>query len=129
MDSDGAALVTRRRPRVVVVGPCASGKTTLVEGLKAAGIDACVSGQEHSAVRDLWRRLEPDVLIALDVELSALRARRTPTWPAALHQTQRARLAGAFDAAHARIDTSRLSADEVLLMSLAAIERIRVNSG
>lgn len=109
--------------RVVVVGPCASGKTTLVERLRDAGIDAQVSGQEHSAIRDLWRRLDPDVLIALDVDLAALRNRRTPTWPAALHAVQRARLAGAFAAANARIDTSHITPDEVLAAALAAIER------
>ena len=118
----------RNVPRVVVVGPCASGKTTLVESLRNAGIDAHVSGQEHSAVRDLWRRLQPDVLIALDVDLPTLRKRRTPTWPAALHQTQRARLAGAFAAAQLRIDTSRLAANDVFDTAMMAIEHHRAKT-
>lgn len=112
----------RTGPRVVVVGPCASGKTTLVESLKAAGIDAHVSGQEHSVIRDLWRRLDPDVLIALDVDLPTLRDRRTPTWPAALYQVQRTRLTGAFGAAHVRIDTSRASPGDVLDAALTTID-------
>lgn len=93
-----------------------------------AGFDAHVSGQEHSSIRDLWRRLQPDVLIALDVDLPTLRNRRTPTWPAALHQTQRARLAGAFEAAHARIDTSNLAIDQVLDAALSAIACSRAES-
>lgn len=114
--------------RVVVVGPCASGKTTLVESLRAAGVDARVSGQEHSAVRDLWQRLDPDVLIVLDLDLATLRDRRQPTWPAVLYDVQHERLRGAFAAASAVIDTSRASPAEVLGTALAAIARHRASS-
>ncbi len=51
--------------RVTVVGPCASGKSTLVKALKMHGIDARAAAQEHSAVAALWSRSDPDVLIAL----------------------------------------------------------------
>jgi len=103
----------RHRSRVVVVGPCASGKSTLVTRLVAAGVDARVSGQEHSAVRDLWKRLEPDFLVALDVDLDTIRERRTPTWPEQIYRTQRLRLKGAFDAADIVIDTRQASAEAV----------------
>ncbi|MBA2468976.1 MAG: hypothetical protein H0V37_06180 [Chloroflexia bacterium] len=116
-------------PRVVVVGPCASGKTTLVAKLTALGVDARVSGQEHSAVRNLWRRLEPDVVIALDVDLDTLRARRSPTWPAGLYAVQHGRLQEAFDVADVVIDTGTASEDEVLDAALAIIERHAINSG
>ncbi len=118
----------RGRPRVVVVGPCASGKTTLVKHLQAEGIDAHVSGQEHSSVRNLWRRLEPDVLVALNLDLATLRQRRHPTWPAALFGVQRARLKDAFELADIVIDTSEASPDEVFEAVWAVIARYRPSS-
>jgi hypothetical protein len=109
-------------PRVVVVGPCASGKSTLVENLRAAGIDARVSGQEHSAIRDLWRRLEPDLLVYLDVDLDTIRLRRSPHWPEQLYVLQHTRLHGARETADLVIDTSVTSAEETTAQVRAMIE-------
>jgi shikimate kinase len=100
-------------PRVVVVGPCASGKTTLVATLRAYGYNASVSAQEHSAIPRLWQRTDPDVLIALAVNIEAVRERREETWPGWLHDVQEERLSNAQDAADFVIDTSQLGADEV----------------
>jgi recombinational DNA repair ATPase RecF len=100
-------------PRVVVVGPCASGKTTLVEALRAHGYEASVSAQEHSAIPRLWQHTEPDVLIALVVNIDAVHERRDASWPGWLHDLQEERLANAQDAADLVIDTSGLGADEV----------------
>ena len=100
-------------PRVVVVGPCASGKTTLVATLRAHGYDASVTAQEHSAIPRLWQRADPDVLIALVANIEAVRERREATWPGWLHDVQEARLANAEDAADLVIDTSHLDAAEV----------------
>ncbi|HEX5503007.1 MAG TPA: hypothetical protein VFW96_10315, partial [Thermomicrobiales bacterium] len=50
----------RAGPRVVVVGPCAAGKTTLVARLRARGHDAAVCAQEHSGVPYLWQLTRPD---------------------------------------------------------------------
>lgn len=99
--------------RVVVVGPCASGKTTLVTTLRAHGYDATVSAQEHSAIPRLWQRTDPDVLIALVADIDAVRERRDESWPGWLHDAQEERLADAQDAADLVIDTSELGADEV----------------
>jgi GTPase SAR1 family protein len=129
MTSQDHDTVEGGRPRVVVVGPCASGKTTLVSNLKAAGVDARVSGQEHSAVRNLWRRLNPDVLVALDVDLDTLRERRDPAWSASLYDVQRGRLAGAFEAADVVIDTSARSEQDVMDLVLGAIATYDLNSG
>jgi dienelactone hydrolase len=100
-------------PRVVVVGPCASGKTTLVTALRARGFNASVSAQEHSAVPRLWQRSDPDVLIALVANIEAVRRRRDASWPGWLHDLQEERLADAQDAADLVIDTSDLGAEEV----------------
>lgn len=100
-------------PRIVVVGPCASGKSTLVAALRASGYDAHVSAQEHSAVPRLWERGGPDVLIALRATIDAVRERRDQSWPGWLHDLQEQRLAHAQDAADLVIDTSDLDADDV----------------
>ena len=109
-------------PRVVVVGPCASGKTTLVEALRAQGYDASVSAQEHSAVPRLWQHTGPDVLIALLVTIDVVRERRDDGWPSWLHDLQEERLANAQDAADLVIDTSDLGADEVAALAIQFLE-------
>ncbi|HWV25232.1 MAG TPA: hypothetical protein VNZ58_13675 [Thermomicrobiales bacterium] len=93
-------------PRIVVVGPCASGKSTLVSQLLDAGYDARVVAQEHSAIRDLWAKRHPDIVVALDLDLDTLRARRSPEWSAEVFAQQHERLRSAFDAADLIIDTS-----------------------
>lgn len=108
-----AELNTPSAPRVVVVGPCASGKSTLVAALRAHGYDASVSAQEHSAIPRLWQHTDPDVLIALVVNIDAVRERRDASWPGWLHDVQEERLANAQDAADLVIDTSALEPQEV----------------
>lgn len=128
MSNAESRTARRTRPKVVVVGPCASGKTTLVHHLQAAGVDAHVSGQEHSAIRNLWQRLDPDVLIALDADLEIVRQRRGPAWPETLYGVQHARLEGAFNAATLLIDTGKVSERDVLDLALQVIARYGPNS-
>ncbi len=101
-------------PRIVVVGPCASGKSTLVARLREHGYDAHTVAQEHSAVRDLWKRKDPDALVALDVSLEEVRNRRSPDWLEAVYQRQHERLASAYAAADLIIDTAEHNEDAVL---------------
>jgi GTPase SAR1 family protein len=128
MTTEASWMTRGKGPRVVVVGPCASGKTTLVENLKSVGVDARVSGQEHSAIRNLWQRLEPDVLIALDLDLETLRERRYPTWSAGLYDVQHRRLEEAFEAADVTIDTSETPEEDVLEVALAVIAHYRARA-
>ena len=100
--------------RVVVVGPCASGKSTLVRGLRALGYDAIACGQEHSEIATLWRHAEPDVLIALLVDLATVRRRRGNDWPARLHEVQKHRLAPALASADFVLDSAALDAAALL---------------
>lgn len=98
---------SRRDDRlIVVVGPCASGKSTLVNGLRTLGYRAMVSGQEHSEIPTLWRRSRPDITIGLVVDLATIRARRSPEWSESIYQRQQARLRDAYAASDLRIDTS-----------------------
>ncbi|HNS39887.1 MAG TPA: hypothetical protein PKJ56_06525 [Promineifilum sp.] len=101
--------------RVAVVGPCASGKSTLVKALREAGYDARHPAQEHSFVKDMWRRLiNPDVLIYLDLSHETYRQRRPKddAGPEYL-EMQRGRLAHAREHADLVVDTSGMTADEV----------------
>ena len=59
---------------IKVVGPCASGKSSLTARLRELGYDAHSAAQDHSYVPDMWQRLNPpDVLIYLDVTVEAAR--------------------------------------------------------
>ena len=109
--------------KVVVVGPCASGKTTLVTALRTLGYDAHVSGQEHSEIATLWRRSQPDVLIALDIDIAAVRDRRGRAWPEWLHDLQVRRLAAASREADLTIDTTALDPQAVVDRVVAYLER------
>ncbi len=104
----------RDRRKIVVVGPCASGKTTLARGLRRLGYDASVCGQEHSEIASLWRHTEPDVVIALDVDLETIRRRRGSDWPEEIYKLQQRRLADARAVAALVLDTSRLGPDATL---------------
>lgn len=101
--------------RIAVVGPCASGKSTLIAALRAAGYDARHPAQEHSYVPDMWQRLvAPDLLIYLDLSYEAYRARRPhdDAGPEYLAM-QRRRLAHALAHADLVLDTSALTSEEV----------------
>ena len=120
-------MVVKRRaegPRIALVGPCASGKSTLATRLRALGIEARTPAQEHSGVPTMWRTLlEPLVLVALDAPNDELRARRpggglTDT----LLGRQRERLAHAARHADLVIDTHDLDFEAALEAILALLE-------
>lgn len=108
--------------RIVVVGPCAAGKSTLVSALRALGYDARVSAQEHSEISTLWQHAQPDLLVALEVDIAAVRDRRGGPWPEWLHDVQVRRLAAASKAADLAIDTTALSAQTVIDRVIAFLE-------
>lgn len=102
-------------PRITIVGTCASGKSTLRRALCMHGYDASVTGQEHSAVPALWARTNPDVVIALQASLDAVRLRRNnPRWSAKVWSAQQDRLADAIRHANLVTDTSSISVDQVI---------------
>jgi hypothetical protein len=104
------------QPKVAIVGVCASGKSTLSEGLKAAGIPALTVPQEHSSVRRLWERLHPDcnILVMLDACWETAQRRR-PTLmfgPEGLERQAR-RLDLAREACHLYMPTDDLTIADV----------------
>lgn len=110
--------------RIVVVGPCASGKSSLVTALRERGYDAHAAAQEHSIIATLWRNQNPDVLIALQADISTVRERRGYQWPEWLHEVQAERLREAVTAADLVIDTSRLDAGAVADRAIAFLDAI-----
>lgn len=111
---------------IVVVGPCASGKTTLVENLVRLGYRARVVAQEHSEIEGLWQRAQPKVLIVLSADLPTVRARRGHDWPEAIYRRQQRRLAHATSAATVVLDTGRLSSIATLAAATGVIREAGV---
>ena len=107
--------------RIVIVGPCASGKTTLADTLRARGLDASVCGQEHSDIPTLWNHTRPDIVIGLTVSLAALRERRGADWPDALYRRQLERLSNAFAIADLLIDTTTTGPDAAVETGIARV--------
>ena len=101
-------------PRVVVVGHCAAGKSTLVEHLRDVGIDAVTAAQEHSAVPDLWKHAGGELLVFLQVDLATVRSRRGGEWSEAIYSAQEDRLRVARSSADLVIDTAASPIDEVV---------------
>lgn len=101
--------------RIGVVGPCASGKTTLVAGLKRRGYQVRHIAQEHSYVQDMWKRItDPDVLVYLDVSYPVSMQRRKLNWNFEEFQEQLRRLEHAKKHANLLIHTDHLTPDDVL---------------
>lgn len=103
-------------PKVVVMGVCASGKTTLVAGLAEAGICAWNVPQEHSFVRRLWEKQHPtaNVIVLLDASFeTTVRRRPTIAYGPGLLDEQRRRLTPAREACHLFLPTDGLNIDQV----------------
>lgn len=106
-----------------IVGPCAAGKSTLIEGLNQAGYTTRHIAQEHSYVKDMWKRLtNPDILVFLDAAYPTTISRRNLDWSEADWQEQQRRLAHAREHADIYIQTDSLTREEVLQKAINFIE-------
>jgi len=98
-----------------IAGPCSSGKSTLVAGLKKHHIHARSIAQEHSYVKDMWRRItNPDLLIFLQVSYPIAQLRRKLNWNISEYEQQRHRLRNARKNADFLLNTDLLTPEEVL---------------
>lgn len=108
---------------IAVVGVCVSGKTTLVKRLRELGFEAYNVAQEHSGIKKLWKRREPDILVMLDATLPAIRKRRDVPWGEDRLALQRERLMDARQHADLFIQTDLLLKEAVAQTVLDYIRR------
>lgn len=102
------------RPRVGVVGPCKSGKSTLVRGLQQAGYEAIQIAQEHSFAPHMWAHIaKPDALIFLDCRYETTIARGL-NWTRAEYEEQHPRLADARASADLFLETDDVEPEVIL---------------
>lgn len=102
-----------------VVGPCGSGKSTLIAGLEKHGYRCRHIAQEHSYVKQMWQVItNPDVLIFLDCSFDNSTLRRKLNWAIGDYEEQQRRLSHARANADLIIDTNTLAVDEVLARAL-----------
>ncbi len=108
-----------KRPLIGVVGPCGSGKSTLIAGLEKHGYTCRHIAQEHSYVPAMWQIIsKPDILIFLHASFPVSTARRQLNWQEKDYEEQSRRLSHAHQHAHIIIDTDDLTPDQVLQSAL-----------
>ena len=109
--------------RILIVGPCASGKSTLERRLCEVGYDAHSAAQEHSYVPTMWCRLhKPDVLIYLDANLATIEQRSATHWKPRDLEQLRERLRHARAHCDFYLATDGLSEEEVLELVVQYLE-------
>jgi hypothetical protein len=115
----------KHSPLIAVVGPCASGKSSLVRRLKALGYNARSVAQDHSYVPDMWQRFtHPDCLIYLDAELSTIVRRRRFSLGERYLATERYRLRHARQHCDLYLPTDDLTEKKVLDRVLDFLEEL-----
>jgi ABC-type cobalamin/Fe3+-siderophores transport system ATPase subunit len=108
-----------KRLLVGVVGPCGSGKSTLIDGLERQGYACRHIAQEHSYVPAMWQIIsKPDILIYLGASFPVSTSRRQLNWQEKDHAEQLRRLAHAREHAHLVVNTDDLTPAQVLNIAL-----------
>ena len=112
-------------PLIAVVGPCASGKSRLVQALRTQGYNARAVVQEHSYVPTMWQRItRPDLLIYLDVSWEVACQRRPTNARAGWWDEVARRLRHARQHADVYIHTDELTPQEVLERAQALLKNV-----
>jgi hypothetical protein len=102
-------------PILGIVGPCGSGKSTLISGLSGSGIPVRHIAQEHSYVPYMWQHIaHPDLLIFLDASYPETVRRRQLNWTLSEYEEQHRRLAHARAHADLFIFTDGLTPDQIV---------------
>ncbi len=101
-------------PLVLIVGVCASGKTTLSTGLRKFGYNARSLAQEHSVSPRLWQYRRPDFLILLHCEYSTIKQRKQISWGPNRYEQQLKVLQNARESADLIVYTDDLSPQELV---------------
>lgn len=104
----------KKAPLILIVGVCASGKTTLSNGLQGLGYNARSLAQEHSVSPRFWQRRQPDFLILLDCKLETIKARKDIAWGRKRYLEQQAILQHARAHADLVVTTDGLAPHELI---------------
>ncbi|MBS4024100.1 MAG: hypothetical protein KGZ96_00330 [Clostridia bacterium] len=115
--------------KVVVGGPCGSGKSTLVEGLKKYGINARSVAQEHSNVPHMYLMSAPDFVIFLDCSYDTITERKKVGWTREQIKDQSHKLRKMRKDCNLIIGTDDLSMEDVYIKALTAIKNFRKTGG
>lgn len=108
-----------------VVGPCAAGKSTLIERLKKRGYRTRHIAQEHSFVPNMWKRMtNPDILIYLAVSFEEMHNRQKSNWTIRDYDEQLQRLSHSREHADLRIETDKLTPQEALETALKFLDSV-----
>ena len=106
--------MTSRDVVIGVVGPCASGKSTLVSALRALDYQVRHIAQEHSYIRDMWKQIgKPDLLVYLDVSFEVSIKRNGTSWTEDIFNKQVQRLEHARQYADLYVHTDDLTPQQV----------------
>jgi guanylate kinase len=105
----------RKQLLIGVVGPCGSGKSTLIAGLEKKGFKCRHIAQEHSYAPSMWRKIaNPDLLVFLDASFETCTRRRRLNWMKADYEEQLRRLSHARQHADLLVKTDALTINQVL---------------
>lgn len=122
-------MTTNKDFLIGLVGPCASGKSTIGARLREHGYRVKHIAQEHSFVKDMWQRLtNPDLLIFLDASYPVTLQRRNLDWNEADYAEQHRRLAHAREHADLYIQTDDLSIEAVEEQIIAFVKEASNNA-
>lgn len=110
-----------------MVGPCASGKSTLVANLRPKGYSIRSCAQEHSHVPQLWiKYCRAELLVYLDAQVETIGRRQGRSdWTQERLDEQRRRLADARQHCDLYLATDDLSREQVA----ARVERFLSQAG
>jgi len=113
-----------KRPIIGLVGPCGSGKSTLMARLRKYGYACRHIAQEHSYVQTMWQVItKPDILFYLATSFPISTARRKLNWQEKDFIEQLHRLAHAREHADLIIDTDDLTPEQVVQKTLDFLKR------
>jgi thymidylate kinase len=111
--------------RIVIVGPCGAGKSTLADGLCEHNYDARQITQEHSFVPKMWKLIsKPDILIYLDASFETCNQRKQLDWGPKDHAEQLRRLTHARQHCDIYLPTDGLTPEEILVSVLQSLEDV-----
>jgi deoxyadenosine/deoxycytidine kinase len=118
---------------IAIVGPCASGKSSLARGLAERGIRARQVVQEHSFVPEMWQIIsQPDFLVYLETSFQTCSQRKNLNWRQRDYDEQLNRLAHAKKNCDLLIHTDGQSEEAILeevLSRLPALSGPRTQAG